>query len=633
MSFHSWLRNLRSALSPGRGQSSHRRKGSLRAATLRPNLEVLEDRTVPSFSAPVGFAAGTGPNAVVTTDFNGDGRLDLAVLNAGSDDVSVLLGSGDGAFQATRNRYVLGGWQPQSLAVGDFNGDDRPDIVAPWSGSSIGGVEVLLGNGDGSFQLARGTSTEGNSALAMTVGDFDGDGKLDLAVTGFTADYLPGDPSAGSEISVLMGHGDGTFAVAGFYEVSSGLYAPSIATGDFNGDGKIDLVFADQYADAVGVMLGDGNYGGFTAAQYFAAGSYPNSVAVADLNGDGKLDLVTEFSTVLLGNGDGTFQAAKDYASGSAGGVFVAVADFNGDGKPDLVTDHVDDSIGVFLGNGDGSFPSAQVYAAGGPIAVAAGDFNGDGRPDVAAASTNPSTVSVLLNDGIWGGPPPAPSLRINDAIVTEGNTGTVAATFTIALSAPSTQTITVAYATGNGTATAGSDYQAKSGTLTIPAGQTSATLTVQVSGDRLAEPNETFVVNLNNPNYGVISDSQGVGTIVDDEPGISISDVTKAEGKKNQTTLFTFTVTLSATYDQAVTMSFKTTDGTASTSDNDYVAKTGTLTFAPGETTKTITIEVKGDSKQEANETFSLDLFGLSSNALFTRSRGTGTIRNDDWP
>ena len=151
------------------------------------------------------------------------------------------------------------------------------------------------------------------------------------------------------------------------------------------------------------------------------------------------------------------------------------------------------------------------------------------------------------------------------------------------------------------------------------------------VNGDRLAEPNETFFVNLSSPTNATIADGQGVGTIVDDEPRISISDVTKTEGKKGQTTLFTFTVTLSAAYDQAVTMSFRTVDGTATTSDSDYVAKTGTLTFAPGETTKTITIEVKGDSKKEANETFYLDLFGNSSNSLFTKNRGIGTILNDD--
>jgi hypothetical protein len=127
------------------------------------------------------------------------------------------------------------------------------------------------------------------------------------------------------------------------------------------------------------------------------------------------------------------------------------------------------------------------------------------------------------------------------------------------------------------------------------------------------------------------IADSQAVGTIMDDEPRISISDVAKYEGKKGQKTSFTFTVTLSAAYDQPVTVSFKTTDGTAKTSDNDYVAKSGTLTFAPGETSKTITIVVNGDSKKEADETFYLDLFGNSGNSLFTKSRGIGTILNDD--
>ena len=120
-------------------------------------------------------------------------------------------------------------------------------------------------------------------------------------------------------------------------------------------------------------------------------------------------------------------------------------------------------------------------------------------------------------------------------------------------------------------------------------------------------------------------------GPILDNEPRISISDVTKTEGRRGQTTLFTFTVTLSAAYDQPVTMSYRTVNGTATTSDGDNVARTGTLTIAPGETTKTITIEVKGDSKKEADETFYLDLFGNSSNSLFTKNRGIGTILNDD--
>jgi hypothetical protein len=222
------------------------------------------------------------------------------------------------------------------------------------------------------------------------------------------------------------------------------------------------------------------------------------------------------------------------------------------------------------------------------------------------------------------------PAIAIGDATVTEGHDGTREATFTVTLSAPSTQTVTVGYATANGTASAGSDYESTSGTLTFAPGETSKTVTVPVVGDRAPEPNETFSVRLSSPSSGALADDFGLGTIADDEPRITISDVTLREGRRNKTTLFTFTVTLSTAYDQPVTMSFQTANGTATTGDNDYVARAGTLTFAPGETTRTITIEVKGDSKPEADESFYLDLFGLSSNGLFTRKRGIGTILND---
>jgi hypothetical protein len=347
-------------------------------------------------------------------------------------------------------------------------------------------------------------------------------------------------------------------------------------------------------------------------------------VNVADLNGDGNPDLVTDYPSVLLGNGDGTFQVAENYAGGGA-----VVGDFNGDGSLDLA---VGDTLLPGNGNDAGTYgPAALGNWFTTPVAV--GDFNGDGRWDMAMAGNGSNSVWVGLNDGVWDGPPPPlpPSLRINDVTVSEGNTGDVAGDFTVTLSAASTEAITIAYATSNGTATSGSDFNSTSGTLTFAPGETSETITVPVIGDRLAEPNETFVVSLSDPTNATIADGQGVGTILDDEPRVSIGDVTKYEGKKNQSTLFTFTVTLSAAYDQPVTMSYRTVDGTATTGNSDYVVKTGTLTFAPGETTKTITIEVKGDSKLEANETFYLDLFGNSSNSLFSKYRGIGTILNDD--
>src|SRR5262249_10505275 len=160
-----------------------------------------------------------------------------------------------------------------------------------------------------------------------------------------------------------------------------------------------------------------------------------------------------------------------------------------------------------------------------------------------------------------------------------------------------------VAYATADGRGAAVGDYQATSATLTIPAGQTTGTITVLVNGDRLVEPNETFVVNLSSPTNATIAAGQGVGAIVDTKPRMSISEATKREGNGRKQTLFFFRVTRWVANDERVTLSYQTVNGTATTGDIDYVAKTATLTFAPGETTKTITIEVKGDSKKEADE------------------------------
>jgi hypothetical protein len=459
---------------------------------------------------------------------------------------------------------------------------------------------------------------------SVAVADFNADGQMDLVVTSSTAF----DDGAGY-VDVMLGDSSGLFGSNYTYGGWGGPVVQSVA--DLNADGALDLIMTDpglMFDFGAGVWLGNG--GG--SLQYSGStGGAVSAAAAGDFTGDGIPDLVTAGPTVEVrpGNGDGTFASPIHTNVNGTGQTALATADFNGDGKLDLVTTG-GGAVNVLLGSGIGTFTPLLVYTVDwSPTKFAVGDFNGDGRTDVAVANATSNTVSVLLNDGAWS--LNAPRLQIGDVTLTEGNAGTASATFTVTLSATSAQTVSVAYTTGSGTATAGSDYQAASGTLTFAPGQTSKTITVLVNGDRLPEPNETFVVNLSGPTNAVISDGQGIGTIIDDEPRISISDVSKSEGKKNQTTQFTFTVTLSAPYDQQVTMSFQTVNGTATTSDGDYVAKSGTLTFKPGETTKTITVEVKGDSKQEANESFYLDLFDLSSNALFTKKRGIGTILNDD--
>jgi hypothetical protein len=375
---------------------------------------------------------------------------------------------------------------------------------------------------------------------------------------------------------------------------------------------------------------------------------------MADFTSDGILDeMSSTWSEVVVrpGRGDGTFgNPIRSAISTAWGAPALAAADFNNDGALDVFTADWDfhenwTIANALLGSGDGRFSLWETLQFGTYWSGNLGtrDINHDGLTDVAIpAGYDPDTGAlyhaVLFNDGDWGNsepppppPPTTPNLSIDPATVTEGNAGAVSATFTVRLSAASSEAITIDYATADGTATVGSDYQPTSGTLTFAPGETTKTLTVLVNGDRRGEPNETFVVNLSGPTNAIIANGQGTGTIRDDEPLISINDVSKSEGRKGRTTLFTFTVRLSVPSDQPVTMSFRTMNDTAKTSDGDYVARTGTLTFAPGETAKTITIEVKGDSKREANEYFYLDLFNNSGNSWFSKKLGIGTILNDD--
>lgn len=228
---------------------------------------------------------------------------------------------------------------------------------------------------------------------------------------------------------------------------------------------------------------------------------------------------------------------------------------------------------------------------------------------------------TILDDDG--------PSITIGDVTVTEGNTGTVNAVFTVRLSAASPQTVTIAFATANGSASSPGDFQSTSGTLTFNSGETSKTLTVLVNGDVQDELDENFTLTLSSATNAVIADAQGQGTIVDDDgPAITIDDATVTEGSSG-TINAVFTVRLAAASLKTVTVDFATADGTA-TSPSDYQSITGTLTFSPGETTRTITVLVNGDSLEENDETFTVNLSNARIASL-ADGQATGTIRNDD--
>ena len=236
----------------------------------------------------------------------------------------------------------------------------------------------------------------------------------------------------------------------------------------------------------------------------------------------------------------------------------------------------------------------------------------------------DPQAVATVTNDDL-------PSLAINDVSVTEGNSGTRTATFTVTLAPASTQPVTVAYATANGTATAGSDYVATSGTLTLAAGITTQTIAVTVTGDTTVEPDESFVVNLSGPANAVIGDAQGQATVTNDDAvgsSLSINDVNVAEGNSGTRTA-TFTVTLAPASTQPVTVAYATANGTAAAG-SDYVATSGTLTFAPGVTTQVIMVTIASDTTVEADETVLVNLTG-ASNAVIGDAQGVATLTNDD--
>jgi hypothetical protein len=370
-------------------------------------LEVLEQRVLLSFLPAVPYDAGPQPWSVAVGDFNGDGKQDLATANYSSSTVSILLGNGDGTFGPPVSYDV--GAHPVAVAVGHFRGPQFPlDLVtANWHFT----VSVLLGNGDGSFQAPEIIYYgAGDTPRSVVVDDFNGDGAPDFAVTNMNS----------NSVSVFLGNGDGSFRPAQTYY--AGPLPFGLAAGDFTGDGKRDLVVTnDLPLGRVSVLLGNGD-GSFQAPRTSSVdNAFPISVAVGDFNGDGRLDLVTAndvgFSvSVLLGNGDGSFQAPVQYFV--PGSCSVAVADFDRDGRPDIVTagragEPPYNTVSVLLGNGDGSFAPPLTYEVGqAPLSVAVGDFNGDDFPDLVTANFESDNVSVLLNAADW---PVAPrgALRI----------------------------------------------------------------------------------------------------------------------------------------------------------------------------------------------------------------------------
>jgi len=397
------------------------------------------------------YATGPNANLVAAGDFNGDGKLDLAVTSFGGStstspdkgSVSLFLGNGDGSFQAFR--AIPAGLNPNALALADFNKDGALDMAV----GNGNGLSVVLGNGDGTFRAP--VFYAGSFPISLAAVDFTGDGVIDLATANF------------GKISILRGTGDGTFSAP--VDTALGTSASYLSWSDFNHDGRMDLLPVSQDTSSVAMLLGKGD-GTFQAPVYYAVGSsslsvglvplddgnhllfsgdnlagdtyvnfiapdgtvnapvlnlvadIPNSVAVADLNGDGLPDAVTVASnllaatgtvSVLLSKADGSFAPPTAYpvpavmprVSSAVNGV--GIADVNADGKLDIVTGQ-----GVLLGNGDGSFRPFAAFPGNalGVGGVVIADLNGDGKPDIAMAGSGGGALILLGNgDGTFRPP------------------------------------------------------------------------------------------------------------------------------------------------------------------------------------------------------------------------------------
>jgi hypothetical protein len=350
------------------------------------------------------FAVGRAPGVVVVDDLNGDGRLDLVVANENGSNVSVLLNDGQGGFTPSRGSPFPAGARPNDLASGDFNGDGRIDLAI--ANHETQNVTVLLGDGRGALAPAPGspvTVVVRPHVHGVAAGDFNGDGHLDLVT----------DSWADDRVVVLFGDGKGRFATPGTY-VSVGKHPyQRVRVADLNGDGRADIISPNLEGDNVTILLGDGT-GKFQqpTGSPFPCGDSPFNVAVGDVNADGKPDLAIVNSpsstsdrsgqdglTLLIGDGRGAFtkMAGSPFVTGKYPNI-VAIGDLNGDGVADVAVSNPDgDTITVFTMSRNGVGASrATVSVPGHPKGLVLRDLNGDGKAEIVATNNTRDRITVI---------------------------------------------------------------------------------------------------------------------------------------------------------------------------------------------------------------------------------------------
>ena len=690
MLWSDWLaRILRQTLGRSRKPARLRRRGmalealeprTLLAATFAPSQVVIQFNpgvTEGARAAVLGVVSGTVRERIHTPSMvaSGAGELDVVNLPRGlavntaitrlRNNPSIAFAEPNWVFtaQATSNDpyYTSGNlWGMYGDATSPTNqfGSQAGEV---WASGNVGSSSVVVGIIDEGIDynhpdLAANIWTNPGEVVGNGVDD-DGNGYIDdihgwdffnndnSIFDGTTSDSVDrhGTHVAGT-IGGVGGNGQGVAGVAwNVTMISAKFLGP---TGGYLSDAVEALDYLTNLKTRYGVNVVASNNswggGGFSSSLQSAITRAANAgilfVAAAGndgVNNDSTASYPSNYNTTAGAGYDNVIAVAAIDRSGNlasfsnygattvdlgAPGVSInSTLPFNTYGSysgTSMATPHVTGAAALYAASHPGATANAirtalLNSALATPTASLAGKTVTGGRLNVSAM------------------PDVQPSLSINNVALNEGANGTTSFTFTVSLSSPSTGTVTVGYSTADGTAaTASGDYQAGSGTLTFAAGVTSQTITVSVNGDTVAEPNETFFVNLASASNATIADGQGLGTIVDDDtalPSLSINSVSKSEGNRSQTK-FTFTVSLSAASTQTVNVQYATQDGSA-LAGSDYKAVSGTLSFSPGVTSRTITITVYTDRTFEANESFFLNL----SNAGLAVAQGIGTILNDD--
>ncbi|CAF4955886.1 unnamed protein product, partial [Rotaria sp. Silwood1] len=340
------------------------------------------------------------PQSIAVGDLNNDSQLDVVVGNYGMDNIKIFFGDANGTF-LTQTIFSTGFLSlPTSVVVKDLNNNNQLDIVIANSGND--NIGILFGHGNGSFDGPITYSTDiGSNPQSVDIGDFNGDDQLDIVVANYGS----------KSVNILLKYDPGAFQSMIWYSTGTNSNPNSIAIGDLNNDGRLDIVVANRGSGNIGIFFGYDN-GTFSRQITFSIGSSsrPYSVAIHDFNNDSRLDIaVANFWSgdvvILLGYGDGTFTNQMRYSTGEdSGSIFVVVGDFNNDKRLDLaVVNHVSANVGILLGYGNGSFRNHMSYSTGSnsfPLSVTVGDFNHDDWLDFAVVNYGTSNLGIRLGHG-----------------------------------------------------------------------------------------------------------------------------------------------------------------------------------------------------------------------------------------